>query len=300
MVPVDVEINAWAEMRLPAGRSDATFNPSLNPRCPSMPNLHTMPILADPQNSHINGGHFAGQSIKNNISVAYGQIGKAAQDEVVWISLISALSTRRWPAYGSLSKSIEYIFTIARTNTGIIALRSLPIIYHHYFPTRDYAPWCHPRIHEQFVEDILDWVIPVTGAKDPLSLPQMKGVAGIGKSAIAQTCVGALKEIGQLGAVVDGRDKAARFIPNIVLHRIPRVQGPCQSWGLSRRPKFYVEATFVLPDVAQVTRKTLLSGSRDSDSALNPTSEVAWGTSFDSVTSPRSCGGPQTTIYKRS
>ncbi|KAF9441334.1 hypothetical protein P691DRAFT_766416 [Macrolepiota fuliginosa MF-IS2] len=85
---------------------------------------------------------------------------------------------------------------------------------------RDPAPRCFPGTREQFVEDIVHWAVPAVGTDDPLPLLWMKGPAGVGKSAVAQTCVKKLKDMGRLGAAfffaVKIRDKAAPFFPTII------------------------------------------------------------------------------------
>ncbi|KAF9445802.1 hypothetical protein P691DRAFT_734370 [Macrolepiota fuliginosa MF-IS2] len=85
---------------------------------------------------------------------------------------------------------------------------------------RDYAPRCYPGTREQHIEDIVHWAIPSFGAGDPLPLLWMKGLAGVGKSAIAQTCAERLKALGTLGASfffsINEQDQATEFIPTIV------------------------------------------------------------------------------------
>ncbi|KAF9443407.1 hypothetical protein P691DRAFT_643682, partial [Macrolepiota fuliginosa MF-IS2] len=110
----------------------------------------------------------------------------------------------------------------------------------HDSSARDYDPRCHPGTREQHIEDLVYWAVPAAGTDDPLPLFWMNGPAGVGKSAIAQTCAERLKELGKLGASFffsrNGRDKAAEFIPTIIYqlgtkfpdyrelvnHRIPR------------------------------------------------------------------------------
>ncbi|KAF9454379.1 hypothetical protein P691DRAFT_808516 [Macrolepiota fuliginosa MF-IS2] len=85
---------------------------------------------------------------------------------------------------------------------------------------RDPPPQCFPGTREQYIEDIVHWAVPAIGANDPLSLFWMKGPAGVGKSAVAQTCVERLKEMGKLGAAfffaTKKRDKATQFFPTII------------------------------------------------------------------------------------
>ncbi|KAF9443640.1 hypothetical protein P691DRAFT_797270 [Macrolepiota fuliginosa MF-IS2] len=78
---------------------------------------------------------------------------------------------------------------------------------------------CHPGTRVQYVEDIINWAVPATDVGVPLPLFWMKGPAGVGKSAIAQTCVERLQDLGKLGAafffLVNGCDKAVHFFPTI-------------------------------------------------------------------------------------
>ncbi|KAF9449067.1 hypothetical protein P691DRAFT_585559 [Macrolepiota fuliginosa MF-IS2] len=89
----------------------------------------------------------------------------------------------------------------------------------HDSSARDYASRCHTGTREQQIEDFVYWTVPSAGADDPLPLFWMKGPAGVGKSAIAQTCAEKLKELGKLGASfffsLNGRDEATEFIPTI-------------------------------------------------------------------------------------
>ncbi|KAF9444987.1 hypothetical protein P691DRAFT_777892, partial [Macrolepiota fuliginosa MF-IS2] len=137
-----------------------------------------MPFLASSQNTTINGGSFADQTINNNVLVTNGQNG---------IDLLLAASNRDAA---------------------------------HDSSARDYASRCHAKTREQQIEDFVYWAVPSAGADDPLPLFWMKGPAGVGKSAIAQTCAEKLKELGKLGASfffsLNGRDEAAEFIPTIV------------------------------------------------------------------------------------
>jgi len=57
---------------------------------------------------------------------------------------------------------------------------------------------CFPGIREQYIADITNWV--TKSANSPSSVYWMRGPAGVGKSAIAQTCAEKLKETGHLGA----------------------------------------------------------------------------------------------------
>ncbi|KAF9443639.1 hypothetical protein P691DRAFT_797269 [Macrolepiota fuliginosa MF-IS2] len=73
--------------------------------------------------------------------------------------------------------------------------------------------------NSSYVEDIADWAVPAMDVDVPLPLFWMKGPAGVGKSAIAQTCVERLQDLGKLGAAfffsVNGCDKAVQFFPTI-------------------------------------------------------------------------------------
>ncbi|KAF9440797.1 hypothetical protein P691DRAFT_779995, partial [Macrolepiota fuliginosa MF-IS2] len=85
---------------------------------------------------------------------------------------------------------------------------------------RDPAPRCFPGTREQFVEDIVHWAVPTASADTILPLFWMKGPAGVGKSAVAQTCVEKLKGMGRLCAAfffaVRIRDKAIQLFPTII------------------------------------------------------------------------------------
>ncbi|KAF9444073.1 hypothetical protein P691DRAFT_363226 [Macrolepiota fuliginosa MF-IS2] len=83
---------------------------------------------------------------------------------------------------------------------------------------RHSPPRCFPGTREQYVEDITNWVVPVPD-HDPPPLYWMTGLAGVGKSAIAQTCVEKIKAQGTLGASfffsLNGRNNPARLFPTI-------------------------------------------------------------------------------------
>ncbi|KAF9441170.1 hypothetical protein P691DRAFT_813488 [Macrolepiota fuliginosa MF-IS2] len=126
-----------------------------------------------------------------------------------------------------------YNISPANGSTGIdILLEASNRDAAHDSKARDYAPRCHPGTREQHIEDIVYWAVPAAGTDNPLPLFWMKGPAGVGKSAIAQTCAERLKKLGKLGATfffsVKGRDKAAEFIPTIAYQlstQFPEYQG---------------------------------------------------------------------------
>ncbi|KAF5356784.1 hypothetical protein D9756_006416 [Leucocoprinus leucothites] len=83
---------------------------------------------------------------------------------------------------------------------------------------RGYDPTCHPGTREQYIKDITGWA--TTTDSDQLPVYWMKGPAGVGKSAIAQTCARAMKDSSHLGAAfffsVNGRRKDhTRFFPTL-------------------------------------------------------------------------------------
>ena len=57
---------------------------------------------------------------------------------------------------------------------------------------------CFPGTREQYISDITNWV--TESVDSPASMYWMRGPAGVGKSAIAQTCAEKLKDTGHLGA----------------------------------------------------------------------------------------------------
>ncbi|KAF5360900.1 hypothetical protein D9756_004665 [Leucocoprinus leucothites] len=83
---------------------------------------------------------------------------------------------------------------------------------------RDYDATCYPGTREQYIKDITSWA--TTSDSNQLPMYWMKGPAGVGKSAIAQTCARAMKDSGHLGAAfffsVNGRQKDhTRFFPTL-------------------------------------------------------------------------------------
>ncbi|KAF9449078.1 hypothetical protein P691DRAFT_703813 [Macrolepiota fuliginosa MF-IS2] len=113
---------------------------------------------------------------------------------------------------------INVSLTNGQTGIGILLEASNPDAAHDS-SARDYAPRCQPGTREQHIEDIVGWGAPAVGADEPLPLFWMKGLAGVGKSAIAQTCAERLKDLGRLGAAfffaADVRDDAEQFFPTI-------------------------------------------------------------------------------------
>ncbi|KAF9447439.1 hypothetical protein P691DRAFT_671520, partial [Macrolepiota fuliginosa MF-IS2] len=83
----------------------------------------------------------------------------------------------------------------------------------------DYVHRCEPGTRVQYIEDIVGWGAPVVGADEPLPLFWMKGLAGVGKSAIAQTCAEEFSKLGKLGAAfffaANVREDAKQFFPTI-------------------------------------------------------------------------------------
>jgi len=67
------------------------------------------------------------------------------------------------------------------------------------FDSQDhYDRRCFPGTRGQYISDITNWV--TESVDPPSSMYWMRGPAGVGKSAIAQTCAEKLKETGHLGA----------------------------------------------------------------------------------------------------
>lgn len=83
---------------------------------------------------------------------------------------------------------------------------------------REYSPRCFPGTRQQYIEDIIRWGVPALGN---ISLPLywMKGPAGVGKSAVAQTCAEELKKLKRLGAAfffsIKGQNQPEKFFPSI-------------------------------------------------------------------------------------
>ncbi|KAF9441059.1 hypothetical protein P691DRAFT_815224 [Macrolepiota fuliginosa MF-IS2] len=70
----------------------------------------------------------------------------------------------------------------------------------HNSAAHNYTPQCQPGTCKQYIKDIVGWGVPAVGADEPLPLFWMKGLASVGKSAIAQTCTEEIKKLGRLGA----------------------------------------------------------------------------------------------------
>ncbi|KXN80735.1 hypothetical protein AN958_08104 [Leucoagaricus sp. SymC.cos] len=84
--------------------------------------------------------------------------------------------------------------------------------------SRKYAARCFPGTREQYIHDVVHWA---TASVDETTLPiyWMKGPAGVGKSAISQTCAERVKDVGHLGAAfffsINGRNDHRRFFPSL-------------------------------------------------------------------------------------
>jgi hypothetical protein len=80
---------------------------------------------------------------------------------------------------------------------------------------RRYAPTCCPGTREQHIFDITDWATGVNSDQSQRLL-WMWGPAGVGKSALAQTCAEKVKEMGYLGAAfffsINGRTDHWPFV----------------------------------------------------------------------------------------
>ncbi|KAJ3567734.1 hypothetical protein NP233_g6169 [Leucocoprinus birnbaumii] len=84
---------------------------------------------------------------------------------------------------------------------------------------RSYAPSCYPGTREQYIGDITNWAT-ASNSDDAMPLFWMKGPAGVGKSAIAQTCAEKLQESNHLAAAfffsINGRrNDHTRFFPTL-------------------------------------------------------------------------------------
>ncbi|KAJ3572346.1 hypothetical protein NP233_g3148 [Leucocoprinus birnbaumii] len=84
---------------------------------------------------------------------------------------------------------------------------------------RQYAASCFPGTREQYIDDIARWVVSSSVGEPHVPVYWVRGPAGAGKSAIAQSCAERLKDIGSLGASfffsVNSCDYYTRFFPTI-------------------------------------------------------------------------------------
>ncbi|KAF9445799.1 hypothetical protein P691DRAFT_734367 [Macrolepiota fuliginosa MF-IS2] len=69
----------------------------------------------------------------------------------------------------------------------------------HDAPDRNSRSRCLPETRKQYIEDIINWAFPPAG-DIPLPIFWMRGPAGVGKSAVAQSCVEKAKKLDTLGA----------------------------------------------------------------------------------------------------
>ncbi|KAF9449158.1 hypothetical protein P691DRAFT_759301 [Macrolepiota fuliginosa MF-IS2] len=84
---------------------------------------------------------------------------------------------------------------------------------------RDQPPRCWPGTRAEHIEFITDWS-GLSWADQPPPMLWIDGPAGVGKSAVAQTCSEKLKPLGRLRAAfffstLDKRDKHSHFFPTI-------------------------------------------------------------------------------------
>ncbi|KAJ3576056.1 hypothetical protein NP233_g689 [Leucocoprinus birnbaumii] len=85
--------------------------------------------------------------------------------------------------------------------------------------SRSLAPRCHPGTREKFIKDLLQWAAPTTLSANPPPLSWLKGRAGVGKSAIAQTCVERLMSMSVPCVAfffsINSRNDPARLFPTL-------------------------------------------------------------------------------------
>ncbi|KAJ3575483.1 hypothetical protein NP233_g1068 [Leucocoprinus birnbaumii] len=84
---------------------------------------------------------------------------------------------------------------------------------------RQYAPSCFPGTREQYIEDITRWATIASSDEQSPPIYWMKGPAGVGKSAVAQTSAERLLKQGQLGGAyffsINGREDHTCFFTTI-------------------------------------------------------------------------------------
>ncbi|KAJ3576063.1 hypothetical protein NP233_g692 [Leucocoprinus birnbaumii] len=85
---------------------------------------------------------------------------------------------------------------------------------------RDPAPQCFPGTRELYIKEVMDWALSRgTHSYDHLPILWLKEPAGVGKTAVAQTCTERLKRINQPCAAVffsiKGRSDPKRLFPSI-------------------------------------------------------------------------------------
>lgn len=119
----------------------------------------------------------------------------------------------------SRTQSVDFVYPLTNFQTGIDTLREAtnPGAAHDS-SARHPPPQCHPGTREQYIQDISQWAHTTAGFS-PSPIYWMKGPAGVGKTAIAQTCAERLKRSGILGAAfffsINGRNRPEQFFPSI-------------------------------------------------------------------------------------
>ncbi|KAJ3575697.1 hypothetical protein NP233_g922 [Leucocoprinus birnbaumii] len=84
---------------------------------------------------------------------------------------------------------------------------------------RETAPRCHPGTREQYIQDITHWASPRALTPTASPLFWLKGPAGVGKSAVAQSSIDRLKTLSIPCAAfffsLNGRNRPERLFPTI-------------------------------------------------------------------------------------
>jgi hypothetical protein len=111
------------------------------------------------------------------------------------------------------------------TSTKLISRSGIDLLLETSIPdaavdaeARRYAPSCFPGTREQYIDDITHWAT-TENSDDASLLHWMSGPAGVGKSALAQTCAENVKHAGLLGAAfffsINGHDDHTRFFTTL-------------------------------------------------------------------------------------
>ncbi|KAF9441681.1 hypothetical protein P691DRAFT_766009 [Macrolepiota fuliginosa MF-IS2] len=121
------------------------------------------------------------------------------------------------PVFNDIHNAVPY-----KKGAGLKTLlsASMPDAFHDS-SARDPPPSCHPGTRYNFIDAITNWGLGTSQHIEPMLW--MHGPAGVGKSAIAQTCSERLSERGKLGAAIffsrsvgpNKRDDPHRLFPSL-------------------------------------------------------------------------------------
>ncbi|KAJ3562015.1 hypothetical protein NP233_g9837 [Leucocoprinus birnbaumii] len=157
-----------------------------------------MPLFSKPQNFQISGGNWTDNSVRNEV-VTYVQ-GRLNGKVAILLNFDK-------PQFSSHQNPLSGIDVLLEASEPGAAHNSV---------ARTLAPRCHPGTRERFIQELTRWAVALS---EYHPLVWMKGPAGVGKSAIAQSCVEQLsaESIPYVAYFfsINGRSDPRRLFPSI-------------------------------------------------------------------------------------